>query len=288
MRLLIILISLIFSFNLFSDPISRGRSIYEKSGIKKENQKQETQNNNSSSIDKETILSDAIDGKVLINYEYWDKNGKRHVGTCVIPQPENVKSGITYGANGTEFTGSFIGTLVTNNIYTNADFQILRTGQIMAVIAGDDGVYKKGFHGGYINPDQSWNGNTRFETNSDNTNTTVLDKATGLMWTRDANIYGQVNCPSAIDTYPTACIVGGYSDWRCPNKNELESLIDIERSNPALPTGHPFKNVQNGAYWTGSNKSQTTTEYFAVSFSFGQVYFITTATVNYVWFCRDN
>ena len=33
-------------------------------------------------------------------------------------------------------------------------------------------------------------------------------------------------------------------DWRFPNRKELESLLDLSQYNPALPSGHPFDNVQ--------------------------------------------
>ena len=40
--------------------------------------------------------------------------------------------------------------------------------------------------------------------------------------------------------------------WRMPNVNELESLVDISRSNPALSAGNPFTNVAN-SYWSSSS-----------------------------------
>jgi len=39
--------------------------------------------------------------------------------------------------------------------------------------------------------------------------------------------------------------------WRLPNINELESLVDCSMHSPALPAGHPFKNVQGG-YWSST------------------------------------
>jgi hypothetical protein len=39
-------------------------------------------------------------------------------------------------------------------------------------------------------------------------------------------------------------------DWHLPNVRELNSLIDYGNYSPALPSGHPFINVQsNGYYW---------------------------------------
>ena len=42
--------------------------------------------------------------------------------------------------------------------------------------------------------------------------------------------------------------VGGTKGWRLPSVAELASLVDPANSNPALPTGHPFSNVQSPFY----------------------------------------
>ena len=42
------------------------------------------------------------------------------------------------------------------------------------------------------------------------------------------------------------------TDWRLPNRKELESLLDFSNHNPTLPTGHPFINVQGGHYWSST------------------------------------
>jgi hypothetical protein len=86
-------------------------------------------------------------------------------------------------------------------------------------------------------------------------NGTVTDNLTGLMWTKDANRPGTDQLWQGALDYVAGMNAGiypnfGYTDWRLPNVNELESLIDAERSYPALPSGHPFTNVQNSNYWS--------------------------------------
>jgi len=39
--------------------------------------------------------------------------------------------------------------------------------------------------------------------------------------------------------------------WRLPNINELESLTDMGRHDPAIPGGHPFGPVQE-VYWSST------------------------------------
>jgi hypothetical protein len=41
-------------------------------------------------------------------------------------------------------------------------------------------------------------------------------------------------------------------DWRMPNLNELESMVDASASNPALSAGSPFVNVAEDNYWTST------------------------------------
>ena len=44
---------------------------------------------------------------------------------------------------------------------------------------------------------------------------------------------------------------GGSSDWRLPNINELESLLDCGMHSPALVAGHPFVALQD-VYWSST------------------------------------
>ena len=121
-----------------------------------------------------------------------------------------------------------------------------KTWQVTSYAAGDDGDYQKGV---------VWP-NPRF---TDNTDGTVTDKLTGLIWLKDANCYGFRTWDIALlDCNTLANGQCGLSDgstpgdWRLANRKELFSLVDDESSNPALPAGHPFTNVQ-GIYWSSTN-----------------------------------
>ena len=68
-------------------------------------------------------------------------------------------------------------------------------------------------------------------------------------------------------------ILGGFSDWRLPNPKELDRIVDLERSNPAVDTTY-FPNTNNGFYWTGTtcvgcHKFKA----FSYDFSDGKLYF---------------
>jgi hypothetical protein len=52
--------------------------------------------------------------------------------------------------------------------------------------------------------------------------------------------------------------------WRMPNVNELESLVDISQSNPAVPGGSPFTNISlTTAYWSSSSYMASSSFNFA-------------------------
>jgi len=84
----------------------------------------------------------------------------------------------------------------------------------------------------------------------------VLDKETGLVWARDANLIGQKNWLDA-NTLCRQFELGNRTGWRLPSIEELSSLIDMSQSDLALPQGHPMVNVQYGsgvyAYWSSTN-----------------------------------
>ena len=41
-------------------------------------------------------------------------------------------------------------------------------------------------------------------------------------------------------------------DWRLPTMEELCSLIDYGKRDPALPSGHMFSDVPQGYYWSST------------------------------------
>jgi hypothetical protein len=139
--------------------------------------------------------------------------------------------------------------------------------------------------------------NPRF---TDNTDGTVTDNLTGLIWLKNANCTdtaggiakagGGLTWPDAL-TWSNSLASGACSlndssvagDWRLPNITELESLIDIARSNPALPAGHPFSNVQASYYWSSSSYADGTYYAWLVYMSGGGVYYVNKYSGYYVW-----
>jgi hypothetical protein len=84
---------------------------------------------------------------------------------------------------------------------------------------------------------------------------TVLDRLTGLVWSRRADLAGRwTTWEGAFQVVAdmNAKQLGGRTSWRIPTINESESLVDASRHTPALPVDHPFQDVQE-AYWSSTS-----------------------------------
>ena len=140
--------------------------------------------------------------------------------------------------------------VVINNCTPAAIFKagVPKTGQTTSYATGDDGDLQKGITSPY----------PRFTDNSDGT---IADNLTGLIWLKDANCSDispntWLGALAAVSNLADGvCGLGDDSaanDWRVPNRNELQSLLDLEQLSPALPSGHPFTNFQASYYWSST------------------------------------
>lgn len=94
---------------------------------------------------------------------------------------------------------------------------------------------------------------------TDNQDGTVTDSVTGLIWLKNAGCFNPSLWADALTQVNAlasgACGLADGSvagDWRLPNLNELESVIDTNASNPALSPG-TFVNVWNAIYWSSTS-----------------------------------
>jgi hypothetical protein len=150
-------------------------------------------------------------------------------------------------------------------------------GSVSCTGTGQDGAYQYGIDpaiaptggttGAYNTP--AFTG-TRF---IDNGNGTVTDTLNALVWTKDANCFGQQIWASALTQCNTlasgACgLTDGSTSgqWRLPNINELHSL------GPTWPAGSPFINEQASWYWSSTTDAGYTGSAWIVLFGNGGVY----------------
>ena len=98
----------------------------------------------------------------------------------------------------------------------------------------------------------------------------VLDKETGLVWARNANINGTKLWQSAIN-YCANLSISYRKGWRLPEREELASLLDMSvAGSTKLPAGHPFTNVQS-YYWSSTTYEGDSTSAWYVNFYNGNV-----------------
>ncbi len=94
--------------------------------------------------------------------------------------------------------------------------------------------------------DNDYNINVPSYTN--NGNGTITDNITGLMWQQGDS--GELTIENGI-LYCDNLVLGGFSDWRLPNKEESMSILNLDRNNPALNTTY-FTNTSAGYWWTST------------------------------------
>jgi hypothetical protein len=111
----------------------------------------------------------------------------------------------------------------------------------------------------------------RFVVLVDFNNAAVLDKETGLVWEQSPDAGTFIWFRAQVHCYELE--VGGRKGWRLPTIEQLASLVDSTQSNPALPSGHPFANVQSTAYWSATTLAGQNAGAWFVDFHLGNVSF---------------
>ena len=154
---------------------------------------------------------------------------------------------------------------------------------------GQDGDLEKGV---------TWP-NPRF---TDNTDGTVTDTLTGLIWLKDAACMGSGTWSDALTQVGSLnsganfhCgnyTAGTFSDWRLPNVREMQSLVHYGFFNPAVPDtagtgqwleGDPFTGVQSSFYWSSTTFANYSDVAWRVNLYYGRVDDGGKAGTFYVW-----
>lgn len=164
-----------------------------------------------------------------------------------------------------------------------------KTGQTTPSDTGTDGALRKGV---------AWP-TPRF---TDNNNGTVTDNLTKLIWMKNAGVIGLQTWDDALSIAATLGngtydLTDGSNqgDWRLPNLRELQSLVDIAFSNPALPNtmgtgvweeGTPFQGVQSDSYWSSSTAAGSPTTAWYVFFYDGFALYTDKVNNSNVWCVR--
>lgn len=129
---------------------------------------------------------------------------------------------------------------------------------------------------------------------------TVIDNSTGLMWmscalgqswtTTDNTCTGspikmQWNQMSEVAKFNQSGGFAGKQDWRLPNINELRSIVEDCRSDPAINTVL-FPNTASAKFWTSSPYVGLASNAWVVDFGQGRDNFELKSNSNYVRLVR--
>lgn len=157
---------------------------------------------------------------------------------------------------------------------TGGAVSLPRTGQTATHATGDDGDLDKGV---------AWP-SPRFTDNGDGI---ICDKLTGFMWEQALSGI-QRNWTDAL-TYANNLNLGGHSDWRLPNVNELGSLINADQVDlAAWLNGQGFSSLPSGHYWSSTNCLNLSSPYaWHIVMGSGGVYFNDKADSKYVLAVRS-
>ncbi len=142
----------------------------------------------------------------------------------------------------------------------------IATGVTISQISGDDGHYRMG-------APQSF---------SDHGNGTITDNNTGLMWLKDP-ASTVVSATYTWDEANQACAsleFSGYSDWRLPSIEELSTLTDAGRPDPAI---NPiFSSRTEAAYWSATPFKNNPEGHAWMKYSYGPVNWTFKSVSNFI------
>ena len=160
------------------------------------------------------------------------------------------------------YYGSSTDTAISPGEAKGSGGRLLKTGQFTEYSSGDDGTYQAGIDFSYQTDDPAGNGEI-----------IVIDNVTGLMWASDGdgagcNFGNQTDWYSAID-WANNLVFAGYSDWRLPNRRELESLIDTGLDFPAIDP--IFINTKSDYYWSASTRLGDSSSGWGAGFDIGNI-----------------
>ena len=143
-----------------------------------------------------------------------------------------------------------------------ADGSVLQTGQIKSydadgIVVTDSTVKDDGYYQAGVTRSYSRDGDI------------VIDNVTGLQWQDDTSIQ---KAWDAAGTYCSGLPLGDYSDWRLPNIEELETIIDHGETPPSVPE-NIFQYISLYFYWSATTSANSASDAWWVNFDYGKAYY---------------
>lgn len=124
----------------------------------------------------------------------------------------------------------------------------------------------------------------------DNKDGTITDTATGLIWLKDANRFGEVTWAEGLAKAKS--LAGGSDglsdcskagDWRVPNIRELLSIVDYGNFDPIVTEGYPFRNLKPRIYWTSTSLTPAPLLAWMITLGIGPTVFVVKSSPCHIW-----
>ena len=111
-----------------------------------------------------------------------------------------------------------------------------------------------------------------------NSDGTVLDDNTNLMWQREDDSITRTWFEA--DNYCENLGLGGYTDWRLPSKRELTGIVNYGQKYPSIDRSS-FPNTKSSSYWTSTLMTCYYGEPWSVDFASGTYNYLSPSTRAY-------
>jgi len=184
---------------------------------------------------------------------------------------------------------------------STADTALSKTNQAMGTANNALSQTKKALKTANIAASKANKALQGIERYTDNSNGTVTDKRTGLIWLKNANCFGKRNWKDANrlakQLKSGKC---GLSDgskagkWHLPTKEEWQVMANRQYRRPTLSNatgtgkwseGNPFSSVKSKGYWS-STRDDSKSAWF-MSLVDGSIQAKSKSAKHYVWFVRQ-
>lgn len=104
----------------------------------------------------------------------------------------------------------------------------------------------------------------------DATKEIVIDTVTNLIWQDDKSAKSIKKDWYKAKSYCETLTHAGFNDWYLPNINELSSIVDTTKYNPAIKEG--FENITPSSYWSSSQSISHAKSAISIYFKGGASY----------------
>jgi len=114
----------------------------------------------------------------------------------------------------------------------------------------------------------------------------IVDKKLGLVWQDNSVAKGTKMKWKSAKKYCQNLKLTGYNDWRLPNYDELLTIVDYDRHDPAIMPS--FQNIISHVYWSSTQKTSSTKSIWAIQFKEGRTITGSKINSNYIMCVHEN